>query len=51
MTVRQGEAGSHKGKGWEKFTDAIVRAVNKKPEPVAFLLWGRGCAGKRRAGH
>jgi len=41
LTVRRDEAGSHQGKGWEKFTDAIVRAVREKPEPVVFLLWGR----------
>jgi len=43
LTVRKDKAGSHrrKGKGWEKFTDAIVRAVKEKPEPVVFLLWGR----------
>lgn len=43
LTVRQGKAGSHrrKGRGWEKFTDATIRAVKKKPEPVVFLLWGR----------
>jgi len=41
LTVRQGNAGSHQRKGWEKFTDAIIRAVNEKREHVVFLLWGR----------
>ena len=41
LTVRQGKAGSHQRRGWEEFTDAIIRAVNKKPQPVVFLLWGR----------
>lgn len=41
MTVRQGQANSHRDEGWEPFTDAIVRAVSDKKEPVAFLLWGR----------
>lgn len=41
MTVRQGTADSHRAQGWEPFTDAIVRAVSDKKEPVAFLLWGR----------
>jgi len=40
LTVRAGEANSHKGKGWETFTDAVIRAVNAKPEPVVFVLWG-----------
>jgi uracil-DNA glycosylase len=41
LTVRKGKAGSHQGKGWEEFTDAIIRAVNEKHERVVFLLWGR----------
>jgi uracil-DNA glycosylase len=40
LTVQKDRAGSHQRKGWEKFTDAIIRAVNGKPEPVVFLLWG-----------
>lgn len=40
LTVREGESDSHKGKGWEAFTDAAIRAVVAKPDPVAFLLWG-----------
>jgi uracil-DNA glycosylase len=47
LTVRKGIAGSHRGKGWEEFTDAIIRAVNEKPEPVVFLLWGRDAQKKR----
>ncbi|MFZ0308716.1 MAG: uracil-DNA glycosylase [Candidatus Sulfotelmatobacter sp.] len=47
LTVRRDEAGSHQGKGWEKLTDAVIRAVNEKPEPVVFMLWGR-CAQKKR---
>jgi uracil-DNA glycosylase len=41
LTVQKDKARSHRGKGWEKFTDAIVHAVKKKREPVVFLLWGR----------
>ena len=41
LTVREGEANSHAGKGWEHFTDAVIRAVGHKKEPVVFLLWGR----------
>jgi uracil-DNA glycosylase len=40
LTVERGQAASHQGKGWEKFTDAIIRLVNAKPDPVVFLLWG-----------
>ncbi len=40
LTVERGLAGSHQGKGWEAFTDAVISAVNSKPEPVVFLLWG-----------
>jgi uracil-DNA glycosylase len=40
LTVRMGQAASHREKGWERFTDAIVRLVNDKPEPVVFMLWG-----------
>ncbi|MDX2004799.1 MAG: uracil-DNA glycosylase [Meiothermus sp.] len=41
LTVRAGQAASHKGKGWEHFTDAVIRAVNAKTEPVIFVLWGK----------
>jgi len=41
LTVRAGEAGSHRGRGWEQFTDAVVRRVNEKRDPVVFVLWGR----------
>jgi uracil-DNA glycosylase len=40
LTVRAGEANSHKGKGWEKFTDAVIRAVASRPDPAVFVLWG-----------
>ena len=40
LTVRAGEANSHKGKGWETFTDAVIRAVVARPEPAVFVLWG-----------
>lgn len=41
LTVRHGEAFSHKGKGWETFTDEVIRAVSAKTEPVVFVLWGK----------
>ena len=40
LTVRAGKAASHQGKGWETFTDEVLRAVNAKPERVVFILWG-----------
>ena len=40
MSVEGGRAASHRDRGWERFTDAAIRAVAAKPEPVVFLLWG-----------
>ncbi|WP_129843766.1 uracil-DNA glycosylase [Streptomyces sp. RFCAC02] len=40
LTVRSGEPNSHKNKGWERFTDAVIRAVAARPEPAVFVLWG-----------
>lgn len=40
LTVEQGLAASHRGRGWERFTDAVIRLVNALPEPVVFILWG-----------
>ncbi|MBP1154756.1 MULTISPECIES: uracil-DNA glycosylase [unclassified Paenibacillus] len=40
LTVRAGEANSHKGKGWESFTDRVIRLLNQREEPVVFILWG-----------
>ena len=40
LTVRAHEANSHKGIGWEQFTDAVIQIVDKKDDPVVFLLWG-----------
>jgi uracil-DNA glycosylase len=40
LTVRAGEANSHKNKGWESFTDAVIRAVADRPDPAVFVLWG-----------
>ena len=40
LTVEMGLAASHRDRGWEKFTDAVIRLVNAKPDPVAFMLWG-----------
>lgn len=48
LTVRAHSANSHKNHGWETFTDAIIRKVNAKEEPVVFVLWG-GYAQKKRS--
>jgi uracil-DNA glycosylase len=40
LTVEMGQAASHRDRGWERFTDAVVRLVNAKSEPVVFMLWG-----------
>lgn len=40
LTVEAGQAASHRGRGWERFTDAVIHAVNDKAEPAVFLLWG-----------
>jgi uracil-DNA glycosylase len=40
LTVRAHEAASHKGKGWETFTDAVIRAVADREQPAVFILWG-----------
>lgn len=40
LTVRKGEAGSHQHKGWEVFTDAIIKKVSENKEHLVFLLWG-----------
>jgi uracil-DNA glycosylase len=40
LTVEAGQAASHQGRGWERFTDAVVAAVAASPQPTVFLLWG-----------
>jgi uracil-DNA glycosylase len=40
LTVQMGMAASHRDRGWERFTDAVIRLINAKPEPVVFMLWG-----------
>ncbi|MDJ0384869.1 uracil-DNA glycosylase [Streptomyces sp. G-G2] len=40
LTVREAEPNSHKAKGWEKFTDAVIRAVAERSDPAVFVLWG-----------
>ncbi len=40
LTVREGCAGSHRGRGWETFTDRAIELLNEREEPICFLLWG-----------
>ena len=40
LTVREGQAGSHRGRGWEQFTDRIIELLNKREKPMVFMLWG-----------
>lgn len=44
LTVRHNQAGSHQRRGWETFTDAVIRAVIHQDNPVAFVLWGKAAA-------
>ncbi|WP_096156295.1 MULTISPECIES: uracil-DNA glycosylase [Bacillus] len=48
LTVKQGKANAHKGKGWEQFTDAIIRALNDREKPVVFWLWGNNAIAKEK---
>ncbi len=41
LTVREGQAASHQGKGWEMFTDSVIKTISQKKEGIVFLLWGR----------
>ena len=47
LTVRRGEANSHRRMGWEQLTDRIISCVNEKKEPVVFILWGREARSKK----
>lgn len=48
LTVNAHEANSHKGYGWEKFTDAIISKVNEEDRPIVFLLWGAPAQKKKK---
>ena len=48
LTVKAGEANSHKNKGWEIFTDKIISLINEKTDPVVFLLWGNNAINKKK---
>ncbi|MCH5196948.1 MAG: uracil-DNA glycosylase [Oscillospiraceae bacterium] len=48
LTVREGQANSHKGKGWEILTDRVIELLNEREQPIVFLLWGRNARDKAR---
>ncbi len=47
LTVREGRANSHSGRGWEIFTDAVIKKLNERDKMVIFLLWGRNAKEKQ----
>lgn len=48
LTVRKGEAHSHRNKGWEELTNQVIRALNERENPLIFLLWGNAAKAKRK---
>ena len=48
LTVRQGQANSHKGKGWEIFTDRVITLLNEREKPMVFMLWGGDAKAKQQ---
>ena len=46
LTVRKGQANSHRGKGWEEFTDSVARHLNERKTPMVFILWGSNARSK-----
>ena len=46
LTVRQSEANSHSGRGWETFTDEVITQLNKREKPMVFILWGKPAQSK-----
>ncbi|MEK3935861.1 uracil-DNA glycosylase [Sporosarcina sp. FSL W7-1349] len=48
LTVREGNAHSHRGQGWEPFTDEVIRQLSVREEPVVFILWGRPAQQKKK---
>lgn len=47
LTVREGMANSHSGKGWEIFTDRVIELLNAREKPIVFILWGRNARNKK----
>jgi len=48
LTVRQGQANSHKGRGWEIFTDKVIELLNEREKPIVFILWGMNARNKSK---
>lgn len=48
LTVREGQANSHRGHGWEIFTDKVIELLNKREQPIVFLLWGGNARAKTK---
>ena len=48
LTVRQNQANSHKGKGWEIFTDRVIELLNQRKQPMVFILWGNNAKAKEK---
>lgn len=48
LTVREGEANSHKGRGWEQFTERVIGKLNERKRPIVFILWGNHAQTKRQ---
>lgn len=48
LTVRKGQAHSHKNKGWEQFTDAVIRHLSNRDERIVFILWGKPAQEKKK---
>ena len=47
LTVRAGQANSHKGMGWEQFTDTVIEKLNQRSSPMVFMLWGANARAKK----
>lgn len=48
LTVRRGQANSHRGRGWDVFTDAVIHLLNEADHPIAFILWGNNARAKKK---
>ncbi len=48
LTVEEGNAGSHRGKGWEEFTDKVITILSERKDPIVFILWGAMAHGKEK---
>lgn len=48
LTVKAHQAYSHQGRGWERFTDAVIRAINREEKSIVFMLWGKPAQAKKK---